>query len=199
MLQRLTSVGICLLLASACSHGPARAPQSAADVAPRVAKRFDDALAKIAVGDSGDAERMLLGLVADHPQLPGPHANLGIVYLRTDRLALAERSLRTAVSLKPDGAEAWNQLGIVLRKSGRFADAEVAYQSALDADPAHANANLNLGVLYDLYLAQPAKAVAYFERYRDLDGAAGVPVAKWIAEIERRVPAEARTAEAAQP
>ena len=54
---------------------------------------------------------------------------------------------------------AGNELGIVERKLGKFAEAEAAYQRTIAAEPNYAPAHLNLGVLYDLYLAQPQKAL----------------------------------------
>ena len=60
---------------------------------------------------------------------------------------------------------AFNQLGIVYRKLGRFKEADDAYQRAVQIDPNYAIAYLNLGVLCDLYLQQPQRALEAYERY----------------------------------
>jgi hypothetical protein len=53
---------------------------------------------------------------------------------------------------------------------------------------------LNLGVLYDLYLAQPQKALGEFERYVEIAGE-NKQVTGWLVELRKRVgaPAPART------
>ena len=51
------------------------------------------------------------------------------------------------------------------RKLGRFTEADESYQHAVQVDPQYALAWLNLGVLCDLYLQQPERALEAFERY----------------------------------
>jgi hypothetical protein len=45
---------------------------------------------------------------------------------------------------------------------------------------------LNLGVLYDLYLGEPQKALEQFERYVAIAGE-NKQVAGWVAELHKRV------------
>jgi len=85
---------------------------------------------------------------------------------------------------------AGNELGIVERRLGKFAEAEAAYQRTIAAEPNYAPAHLNLGVLYDLYLAQPQKALDEFERYIEIAGE-NKQVAGWVVELRKRVGAPA--------
>ncbi len=78
-----------------------------------------------------------------------------------------------------------NELGITERGLGKFADAEAAYQRAIAADPNYAPAHLNLGVLYDLYLGQPQKALDEFERYIGIAGE-NKQVDGWMVELRKR-------------
>jgi tetratricopeptide (TPR) repeat protein len=86
---------------------------------------------------------------------------------------------------------AGNELGIVERKLGKFTEAEAAYQRTIAADPNYAPAHLNLGVLYDLYLAQPQKALEQFERYVEIAGE-NKQVTGWLVELRKRTGAPAR-------
>ena len=141
-------------------------------------------------GRNTDAELELKQLVAGYPQLTGPQLNLGLLYLRDSRLPEAEAAFKAALALTPSSAVAGNELGIVERKLGKFTEAEAAYQRTIAAEPNYAPAHLNLGVLYDLYLAQPQKALEEFERYIELAGE-NKQVAGWVVELRKRVGAPA--------
>ena len=106
------------------------------------------------------------------------------------------RSLRAAVERNGNNAQAFNQLGIVYRKLGRFKEADVAYQRAVQIDPNYAIAYLNLGVLCDLYLQQPQRALEAYERYLALAGAPDEKVSGWVTEIKKRLGSEPRAARA---
>jgi tetratricopeptide (TPR) repeat protein len=73
---------------------------------------------------------------------------------------------------------------------GKFAEAESAYQHSIAAEPNYAPAHLNLGVLYDMYLAQPQKALDEFDRYIEIAGE-NKQVAGWVIELRKRVGAPA--------
>ncbi|MGH8263721.1 MAG: hypothetical protein ACRET4_09590, partial [Steroidobacteraceae bacterium] len=44
----------------------------------------------------------------------------------------------------------------------------------------------NLGVLYDLYLQMPGKALPLYQKYQELSGGADKQVAEWIKDVSRR-------------
>ena len=96
-----------------------------------------------------------------------------------------EAALRSLLEVEPANAAAWTQLGVLLREQGRFSEARDAYQQALAADAGSAAAHRNYGVLLDLYLDQPAEALAEFEKYRELSGETQ-PVGNWVAELRQR-------------
>jgi tetratricopeptide (TPR) repeat protein len=146
-------------------------------------------------GRNTDAELEFKELVVGYPQLAGPQLNLGLLYMRDSRWAEAEAAFKAALELKPNDAVAGNELGIVERKLGKFAEAEAAYQRTIAAEPNYAPAHLNLGVLYDLYLAQPQKALDEFERYIAIAGE-NKQVAGWVVELRKRVGAPAAPAPA---
>jgi tetratricopeptide (TPR) repeat protein len=202
--NRFVSLGALALLA-ACHSAPLKASRSPAPVeaaagnatpveSPTIPERatmqYTQALQLMKSGRDTDAELQLKDLVVGYPQLAGPQLNLGILYMRDSRLPEAEAAFKAALELKPNDAVAGNELGIVERRLGKFAEAEAAYQRTIAAEPNYAPAHLNLGVLYDLYLAQPQKALDEFERYIEIAGE-NKQVAGWVVELRKRVGAPA--------
>ncbi len=141
-------------------------------------------------GRGTDAELEFKQLSIAYPQFAGPQVNLGLLYLRESRLPEAETALKAALERSPTNSVAGNELGIVERKLGKFAEAEAAYQRTIAAEPNYAPAHLNLGVLYDLYMAQPQKALDEFQRYLEIAGE-NKQVAGWVVELRKRVGAPA--------
>src|SRR6185437_16301977 len=82
-------------------------------------------------------------------------------------------------------AIAWTELGATQRMRGEFKDAEASYEKAIAADPNYAAAYRDLGVLTDLYLGDPERALTAFERYKEITGE-DKPVSTWIAELRQR-------------
>jgi tetratricopeptide (TPR) repeat protein len=144
-------------------------------------------------GRKTDAELEFKQLVVAYPQFSGPQINLGLLYLQDSRLNDAEAAFRAAVKLTPGNPVASDELGIVERKLGQFTDAEAAYLRAISAEPNYAPAHLNLGVLYDLYMAEPQKALDQYERYLEIAGE-NKQIAGWVVELRKRVGAPAPAA-----
>jgi len=86
----------------------------------------------------------------------------------------------------PGSAVADSEAGILNRRLGKFADAESNYQRAIVADPHYAPAHLNLGILYELYLLQPQKALEQFELYLGIAGD-NKQVSGWVTELRKRL------------
>ena len=187
---------LCAALAlTACSMTPTgKAP--AQKVVVQNPAAYDRALALMASGDMLAAESAMQALTRKYSSSAGPWINLAIIYANTDRVDQVEPALMMAIELNPKSAEAYNQLGIHYRQQGRFADSEQAYATAVDIDSEYALAYLNYGVLMDLYLQQPEEALAHYERFQQLEGGDDKQIARWIAEVKRRV--ATKTAQAAQ-
>jgi tetratricopeptide (TPR) repeat protein len=169
---------------------------AAADSTPvpaRAAQQYSQALQMVKSNRRTDAELEFKQLNAAYPQFAGPQLNLGLLYLHDSRLPEAEAAFKAALQITPANPIASDELGIVERKLGKFADAEAAYLRAIGAEPNYAQAHLNLGVLYDLYLQQPQKALEQFERYIEIAGE-NKQVAGWVIELRKRVGAPAPAA-----
>jgi tetratricopeptide (TPR) repeat protein len=157
-----------------------------APVPERAAQQYAQAMQLMKAGRTTDAELEFKQLSLAYPEFAGPQINLGLLYLKASQFADAETAFKAALAISPGSAIAANELGIVERKLGKFSEAEAAYKGAIAAEPNYASAHLNLGVLYDLYLAEPQKALEQFEQYLSIAGD-NKQVAGWVAELRKRV------------
>lgn len=74
--------------------------------------------------------------------------NRGVALYYRGALEAAHESLRKAVTLHPEYAEAYNNLGLVLSRLGKEKEATEAFKRALTIDPRLGEAYNNLGFLY---------------------------------------------------
>jgi Tfp pilus assembly protein PilF len=151
------------------------------------AAAYARALAALRAENWLEAELELEQLTLEHPDYPGPHVNLALVYLHDERSDDARAALMRALEIDPGHAAANTQLGILLREDGKFDEAEAAYRRALETDPDHALAHYNLGVLLDIYLRRTAEALAHYEAYQSSLAQPNETVARWIIDLRRRV------------
>ncbi len=199
-----TAVAHSPLAAKPGAAGKSQGAQPAAGpppVPPEASEEFDKALALARSGNNGAAEAQLAAVARRYPQLSTPLVDLGILYRKDGDLQAAAHAFQQAAARDPWAALAWTELGVTQRLAGEFKDAERSYARAIAANPSYAPAYRDRGVLRDLYLGEPAAALADFEQYRKLTGEEK-PVAMWIAELQHRTgvsrpPAAERPATAA--
>jgi Flp pilus assembly protein TadD len=171
---------------TAAAAAPARQVASDADVSPTAKAAFESSLRALKAGRQDEAERGLRALARSNPELPGPHANLAIVYRNAGKLPEATAELEQALRLSPRQPAYYNQLGIVYRQQGQFRKARDAYLKAIALDPDYATAHINLGILYDLYLWDAAKALEHYSRYLTLSPSGDEKVNKWVVDLKQR-------------
>ena len=138
-------------------------------------------------GQWAAAETQLLQLRTRYPHYSGVVLNLGIVFARTDRATQAEEAFRAALAINPQNSEAANHLAALLRQKGRFSEARDQYLAVLAMVPDDASTHLNLGILYDLYLQEPAAARRHYEAYQQAQVEPERRVSGWILDLERRM------------
>ncbi len=156
------------------------------EVPPAARADFSRAVQLMRAGNTGGAEQAFKQLAAQYPQFAAPLVNVGLMQRKQGQLEQSEASLKGAVASQSGSAVAWTELGVTQRMRGEFTDAAVSYQKAIDADALYAPAWRNLGVVQDLYLGDPAHALASFEQYKRLTGEEK-PVSGWIAELRQRL------------
>jgi tetratricopeptide (TPR) repeat protein len=160
--------------------------EAEAAVSPAAQRAFDEARRALKGGHAAEAERGFLALAGSNPELGGPHANLGLIYRQAGKLAEAAAEFEQAVRLSPQQPLYFNELGVTQRQRGEFDKARDAYEKALALDPNYAAAHLNLGILYDLYLWNSARALEHYDRYLALSPGGDDKVKKWVADIKNR-------------
>lgn len=158
---------------------------SAAPPSARATADFNRAVGFMRSGNTTEAELEFKQMILSYPALSAPYVNLGILYRKAGHLDQSEEVLKTAVERNGTNAIAWNELGATQRLRGEFPDAAASYEKAIAADANFAPAYRNLGVVSDLYLGDPERALTALERYKELTGE-DRPVTSWIAELRQR-------------
>jgi tetratricopeptide (TPR) repeat protein len=172
----------------AASAAPCPAPASFGPAGPPSAKAtadFNRAVNFMRSGNTTEAELEFKQMTLAYPRLSTPFVNLGILYRKAGHLDQSEEALKGAVERNGGSAVAWNELGATQRMRGEFPDAAASYEKAIAADSNYAPAYRNLGVVSDLYLGDPERALTALERYKELTGE-DRPVTSWIAELRQR-------------
>jgi len=170
---------------------PAKATRPT-EVDPDVKEPFTSAVAALRSNYPQAAIDLLTPLTQSHPDYAGIWVNTGIAYYQLKQQDSARNAFNKAIELDSSQAAAHNYLAFMAREAGQFQQAEAAYGQALQANPDYALTHLNIGVLYDLYLHQPERALAHYREYQILSGSADKAVRKWIIDLERRVKAGKR-------
>lgn len=155
--------------------------------------RFAEALQLMRTGQSVEAVAAFAALGEDFPEFSGPPTNLGILHAQADRLEAAIAALERATQANPDNTVAYNWLGVLRREGGQYDKARAAYEKALAADPDYAAARLNLGLLYEDHLRQPAEALVQYREYLRITDGNDLRVLPWIGEIEAAMAAQAES------
>lgn len=168
---------------------PAATVAGEVPVSHEVQRTYSEAGAALRAGRTGDAQRGFRALAQAHPELGGPHANLGLIDRQAGKLTEAAAEFEQALRLNSKQPVYLNQLGITYRQLGQFAKAREAYQKATALDPNYAAPVLNLGILNDLYLGDGARALELYGRYLALTPGGDAVVAKWVADLKNRKPA----------
>lgn len=176
---------------------------------PQLQQRFGDALVLLRDEQFVEAETAFLAMTADYPNYPGPWSNLAVAQNTLEKYEDALQSLDKALALDSAFCQALSLKGVSLRELGKFQEAKSQYEAALKCDPQDNLSVYNLGVLADLYLHDPALALAYYEEYLrriatepslessedksdeqdDVSrGNKDKTVSSWVIDLKRRVP-----------
>jgi Flp pilus assembly protein TadD len=127
----------------------------------------------------------LVRVTESAPNVTAGHIDLGIGYSRSGDLDKAEQSFKKALQLNPRHPIAYNELGMVYRRQGKFREARASYEKALELYPGFHFAQRNLAILCDVYLADLACGLKYYEAYRQAVPDDG-ETAKWLADLNAR-------------
>lgn len=195
-LTAMTGVAAALLwLAGCAATSTVKQSTGANAVTPQV----NQALSLMHARHYSEAIPLLDASVKAQPTLTVAVLNLAIAQARSGHDAQAEPLLHQVLTLNPDNAVALNELGMLERRAGHFDAARQAYEQAIAAHADYADAQLNLAILYDLYLQQPAQALPHYQRYQALTATPDKRVALWIAQLSKMAVAAPPTNGNTQP
>jgi len=187
---KLSSKLVVVIIAVVLTGGATQPEKQTAaqPVMPAGAKAsYAQAVSAVKAGQDTKAMQLFIGLTQEYPNFSASFTNLGLLYLKQEKLTEAEHVFKQAITINPADAVAYNHLGVVFRQRGQFEQARQAYENALRIKPGYASAHLNLGILNDIYLQNLETALQHYQRYQNLTGDADQQVAKWIVDLERRV------------
>ncbi len=115
-------------------------PESAA-----LESKFRQALGLHQQGRLADAEQGYREVLRDQPHHFDAAYLLGVIALQTRRLGLASDLFSTAIALRPDFTEAYNNRGAALADLGHLEGALSDYDHAIMLQPDHFGAHNNRG------------------------------------------------------
>ncbi|MEY4589547.1 MAG: hypothetical protein RL497_1623 [Pseudomonadota bacterium] len=161
--------------------------QSAGD-APAAAKvEFTRIQGLIKNNRSADAISALIKMQKDYPKLSGPAVNLALLYWKQKNYSQAQGLFEQAQTLNKYNPDAYTQYAVMLREQGKFPEAQAQYQKALAVWPHNLQAHRDLGIVQDLYLQQPEKALQHFMMCDQLSAEPNKEIKGWIIELNRRL------------
>jgi Flp pilus assembly protein TadD len=105
-------------------------------------------LTGICLAELGQSDKAIMALELATmlaPDFADAHRNLGLLYMKSNRLEDAEKCFRQVIAITPPTAESYAQLGMVLTQAGRSEDAIEAFQIAVRFNPADSALHKMLG------------------------------------------------------
>ncbi len=191
MFHKRSLVVIAVLLLSACAQELVKEPVKQGKPVVRLAESdqrvYNKALWDIKEKRFTKAGVILDKLILKYPGAAGPYANKGVIYAKKNKLDKAEEYFLKALANNKNLVQARNHLAVVYRKKGKFTLAKDMLDAAIVTDPYYANAYYNLGILYELYLQVPEKALENYQLYLDLKKDGDKQVAQWVSLLRRQI------------
>ena len=179
----MAAIGLTGCFPTAATRGPAKGAARVMDRSHRV--DYEKALEHLRSAEYDVAEPLLRRVVLNYPKQAEPVANLGLLYARNSQWADARNALAKALALEPNNPMVLTEMGVVHRQLGEFKQSADYYRKALAINPNYRLARFNLGILFDLYLGQPDRALEQYRLYQELSEKPDEKVALWIADLER--------------
>jgi Flp pilus assembly protein TadD len=125
---------------------PGALPDEPARIVPRASALVQQGEQRLAAEDAVGARSLFERAIAEDPNDPRAHFDLGISLEMLGDLESAERQYRKATEIQSDFAEALNNLGVLLRRKGELDAAVAILRKAVSANPRSAPGHLNLAL-----------------------------------------------------
>ena len=124
---------------------------------------MDEILTHYQAGHLEEAESLALSMTKEFPQHPFGWKVHGVLMKLSRRTSESLTSMRRAVALAPEDAEAHYNLGLLAFELGKFGEAEASFTQTIAIEPEHAEAHNSRGVA----LKEMGKPVEAEASYRD--------------------------------
>lgn len=118
--------------------------------------------------DLAGAERVLIGLVTQYPQVPDFHQSLGSVYYQEARLDKAQEEYRTQLQLDAGNPQALSMIGVILLDRGQAKGSVPYLAKGLAANPKISYLQRKMGQAL-LESGDAAQAVKHLQQATALD------------------------------
>jgi len=133
------------------------------------------------------AEILLSDIIERHPNLAGPHANMGLVHYKKGHIEQAKQSLKKALTLNPKNPYVYNIMGIIKNNKGDFSSAEKYFLLAIQNKPNYAKAHYNIALLYDIYFHEIKKSIQHYQKYLKIIASKDIndkQTTDWLQQLE---------------
>ncbi len=147
-------------------------------------RQYREAITYLNNTQYAQAESLLLGITASHPELAGPWANLGLISLKRNDYAKAKGYLDKAIARNPQMAQALNMLGYTEEKLGHISKAKEYYLHAIALKSDYALAHYNLALLYDIYFKEIQQSIEHYKEYLKYTNNEDTKTANWVQQLE---------------
>jgi protein O-GlcNAc transferase len=112
-------------------------------------EQIDSVIALYSNSKYQEAIDQIIVLDESYPNVPLLFNIIGACYKELGQLELSAKMFDTAVSIKPNYAEAHKNLGITLRDLGRLDSAVEGLKRAIEVEPNYVDAHYNLAITYN--------------------------------------------------
>jgi len=148
---------------------------------------YKKALYSLRDNDLTQAEVLLTNVTKRHPNLAGPHANIGLIYYKQGKIKKATKSLNKAIQLNPRNPYAYNLLGIIKNDKGDFLSAEKYFLLAIKYKKDYAKAQYNIALLYDIYFHKIQESINHYQQYLNIIKEKGIKdkqTRDWVKQLQ---------------
>jgi tetratricopeptide (TPR) repeat protein len=121
---------------------------------------------QLLANDPQQAERLYLQAIDEVDDFEAAYFNLLKLQFEQQNKAQLNQYYQQVRTKQIASARIENLMAVYYRQQSDFDKAKTHYQRALAIDETHLASLKNIGILYELYLQQPAQALDYYQRYQ---------------------------------
>lgn len=108
-------------------------------------------------------------VVAKDPKNLNAWISLGNDYYDTEQSQKAINAYGKALEIEPNNPNVLTDQGVMYRKIGWYDKALANFELAIKINPRHLQGLYNAGIVYEVDLKQPEKAIPYWKKFLEID------------------------------